>query len=195
MNMIEMQVAGLFVDASSGVPIVVLNNDETQLVLPIWVGVAEARAISLAVNNMEPTRPLTHDLYLSTIEQLGYSLQEARINGLQSDAYTACLVLQAKGFGSSTIEVDSRPSDAIALATACGAKVFVSMDILNKMGIKQSNIKVKAGMENMRGFLEKAYENSDIPVPPKDDEFRNFLKDLKASDFKLPDGDDDSANL
>ncbi|MBX9572273.1 MAG: bifunctional nuclease family protein [Candidatus Obscuribacterales bacterium] len=182
--MIEMQVVGLFLDASSGAPIVVLNDSEHKIALPIWIGMSEARAIGLAVNNTVSIRPLTHDLYLDTIKKLGYCIKEVQINGIVSDAYRATLILVADGQEYRSIEIDARPSDAIALSTATGAKLFVSEEILQQMGIQQSNIKIKERTESSKADLERLLELSDSKE--SEEQFKTFLKDLKASDFKLP---------
>lgn len=185
MNMIEVQLAGLFVDASSGVPIVVLSDSNSKVSLPIWIGMAEARAISLAVNNITTVRPLTHELYLSTIRKLGYVVRAVLINGVIADAYKATLVLEKDEANGEKIEMDARPSDAIALATATGAKVYVSSEILEKMGIKQSDIQVTAKSEDMRQQLEQMLQLTNANGEPSDEDFKDFLRDLKASDFKL----------
>ena len=192
--MIEMQVVGLFLDASSGAPIVVLNDAQNNVALPIWIGMPEARAIGMAVNSVVSVRPMTHELYLSTIEKLGYQIKEVQITGVISDAYKASLILvhgSSRGVSKDTaqiIEMDARPSDAIALAAATKAKVLVAEDLLQQMGIKQSNIKIKERSDGIGSDLGKVLGEDTVNLSTQydDEEFKSFLHDLKASDFKLP---------
>lgn len=177
--MIEMHVKGIFVDESSGTPIVILNDAAKELALPIWIGLSEARAISLAVYKLATARPLTHDLYLSTITRLGYELREVLIDELDSETYKATLVLTPTNSldEKETVELDARPSDAIAVATVAGARLLVSSAILARLGIPQENLRVQIRDERQTRRAVNQVE---------DEEFKSFLHKLKASDFKLP---------
>src|SRR5207237_8758928 len=129
--MIEMFVAGIALDARNGHPIVVLNDSTKRRALPIWIGVAEAQAISKALDNQKPDRPMTHDLLLNVITALGYKIERIEINELASSTYFATIRLV---LGDKRIDnlkaIDSRPSDAIALALRAKAPIFVSAQVV-----------------------------------------------------------------
>ena len=166
MKLIEMHVNAIAMDRVSGEPIVILNDDEKKRALPIWVGLLEARAISLAMKKERPPRPLTHELFLSTVKELGYELTQIEINELDSQTFKATLVLESNSEETlKTLRIDSRPSDAIALATIEKCPVLVAVDVLD------------------RACVELSYEDEKEESERK--EFQDFLKDLKASDFKL----------
>lgn len=104
-------------------PVVLLMDETEQRVLPIWVGPFEAQAIAMALQGTLPPRPMTHDLIKLICEQLGASLQYVIINDIHDETYFAKMYLHT---ASGEVVIDSRPSDAIALALRTGAKVFIS---------------------------------------------------------------------
>src|SRR5947199_7645344 len=110
---LQVEIKGLMLDPSSNVPIVILRDIGSQLFLPIWIGVFEANAIALRIEGVEPPRPMTHDLLRLTIEQLGASVEKIVISDLRDNTFFALIHLRR---GENAIEVDARPSDAIALA-------------------------------------------------------------------------------
>ncbi len=171
MKMIEMHVGAIGLDKISGEPIILLSDAENKRTLPIWVGPLEARAIGLAVNKISSPRPLTHDLLLSLIKRIGYKLKEVKIDEMDGQVYKAMIVLvKETGIGhESSLSLDARPSDAIALATAVGAPVLVGENILNRATLMLTD---SQGAKATQEKLEK--ENAD---------FAAFLEDLKASDF------------
>ena len=158
--MVEMRVRGLAVDAGSRQPVVILADVTETRFLPIWIGVFEADAILLALEEIKVPRPATHDLMRSLVEQLGAELMKVVIHHLDeaSSTYYANLVLM---HGGREIEVDARPSDSIALALRLVAPIFVSEEILNKSSIKDK-AKITKEMED----------------------FKKFLKDVKPEDFE-----------
>lgn len=124
-----MEIKGLMLDPSSNVPIVILKDAGSQLFLPIWIGVFEANAIALRVEGVETPRPMTHDLLHSTVEQLGGAIEKILISDLQDNTFYARIFVHRDG---EIIEVDARPSDAIALALRAEAPIFVSRPVLEK---------------------------------------------------------------
>jgi uncharacterized protein len=148
---IEMAIKGLMVDPITNMPIIVLREVEGQRVLPIWVGVFEANAIALQVENVQTPRPMTHDLLKSVIEQLGARVERIVVCELKENTFYATLhVVSAKGL----VEVDARPSDAIALALRSGARIFVDdAVILNSRSVEMSQETVDVGR------LQKWLEN------------------------------------
>jgi bifunctional DNase/RNase len=146
-----MAIKGLAVDPITNMPIIVLREVEGQRVLPIWVGVFEANAIALQVENVQTPRPMTHDLLKSVIDKLGGHVERIVVCELKENTFYATLhVLSAKG----VLEVDARPSDAIALALRSGARIFVDEAVI------QGARSVETGRETVDvGRLQKWLEN------------------------------------
>jgi bifunctional DNase/RNase len=126
---VEMKIQGLMIDPVSQMPIVILKNTAGDSVLPIWVGVFEANAIATQLEKIVSPRPMTHDLLRATIEQLGASIDRIVVTDLRDATFYATLHLDRNG---EKVEVDSRPSDAIALALRCEAPIFVEEVVLEK---------------------------------------------------------------
>jgi len=126
---VEMKVKGLMIDPVSGMPIIILKGVASEEVLPIWVGVFEANAIATRLERIEPPRPQTHDLLRDVIEGLGATVERVEITDLREGTFYSFLYLQRDG---QTHRIDSRPSDAIALALRTGARLFVDSVVLEK---------------------------------------------------------------
>ena len=124
---IQMFVSGLTIDSGNNTPIVVLREIEGGRVLPIWIGVIEASAIAFELEKVKLARPMTHDLLRAAIEVLGASIGHVSIVALRDNTYYASLTLTA---GGRVIEIDARPSDAIALALRCGARIYCASEVL-----------------------------------------------------------------
>lgn len=125
---IEMTIKSLMVDPVTNMPIVVLRDDEGDRVLPIWVGVFEANAIALQIENVAPARPMTHDLLRNVIEALDATVERVVVYDLRENTFYARIFLQASG---EPRVIDARPSDAIALALRVRAPIFVEEDVIN----------------------------------------------------------------
>lgn len=167
--MIEMQVMGIAIDTRSGSPIVVLNDKENRKALPIWIGSAEASAIIRKIENIQVARPMTHDLMINLIEETGYVINRIEINDVDKETYFANIIMVNDS--GNELQVDSRPSDAIALAIRAEAPIFVSTKVLADGSISCDSSKDE----------EEAQE------------FRNFIQNLKPSDFeKLLNNDKES---
>jgi len=123
----EMWVAGVTVDPTTKSPIVILRDKESRLALPIWVGALEANAIVVVLEKMELSRPMTHDLIRSILDKTDTNLYQIEIADIRDNTYYAFLHLER---GSERFAVDSRPSDAIALALRCRAPIMVSPAVL-----------------------------------------------------------------
>jgi uncharacterized protein len=126
---LRVEIKGLMLDPSSNVPIVILRDTESQLFLPIWIGVFEANAIALRIEGVEPPRPMTHDLLRSVLEQLGASVQKVVISDLKESTFFALIHVLQNGVATA---IDARPSDAIALALRADAPIFVLRSVLDK---------------------------------------------------------------
>lgn len=126
---LRVEIKGLMLDPSSNIPIVILRDTESQLFLPIWIGVFEANAIALRIEGVEPPRPMTHDLLRLVLETLGATVEKIVISDLRESTFFALIHLQQKG---EAVTVDARPSDAIALALRTEAPIYVLRSVLDK---------------------------------------------------------------
>jgi bifunctional DNase/RNase len=125
---IEMSIKGLMVDPVTNTPIVILRDKEGQKVLPIWVGIFEANAIALQIENIATPRPMTHDLLRNVIHDLKAEVQKIVVCDLQENTFYALIYLELNG---STVAIDARPSDAIALALRTRAPIFVEDTVID----------------------------------------------------------------
>jgi bifunctional DNase/RNase len=124
---VQMQITGLMVDPVTNMPIVILKDETEEHVLPIWVGVFEANAIALQVEEISPPRPLTHDLLNDALATLGAEVRAITVCDLRDNTYYARVDLQ---LGEREYSVDARPSDALALALRAAAPIFVEESVL-----------------------------------------------------------------
>ena len=128
-EILEVKVKGLTLDPLTNMPIIILKDLEGKRALPIWIGIFEANAIALRMEKIEPPRPMTHDLMMNMLRLLGASVTRVVVHDLQANTFFATIVLDA---GGRELSVDSRPSDAIALAVRCGAPIFVTREVMEK---------------------------------------------------------------
>jgi uncharacterized protein len=131
--MIEVTIDSIRVSLMSQHRIVVLKEESGVRYLPIWIGPFEADAITLQLQGMEAPRPLTHDLLKTVIETLGGEVLHIMISALEKNTYYARVVLDVDG---DTVEVDSRPSDAIALGVRVNAPIYVAEDVMEQAGLQ-----------------------------------------------------------
>jgi bifunctional DNase/RNase len=127
---IEMTIKGLMVDPITNTPIVILRDKDGQKVLPIWVGIFEANAIALQIENISTPRPMTHDLLRNVIHDLKAEVQKIVVCDLQENTFYALIYLALNGHGD-TVAIDARPSDAIALALRTRAPIFVEDSVID----------------------------------------------------------------
>lgn len=128
--MIEMKVFGLALDEESQVPVLILKDMDEKAVLPIWIGAMEAMAISLALNDVKLPRPMTHDLLLRLVEALDAQVVSVNVTSLSEGTYYAEIEIDT---GGDIRHVDSRPSDAIALALRAKAPILVAEPVLQQV--------------------------------------------------------------
>jgi bifunctional DNase/RNase len=126
---VEMTVKNLLVDPSTQTPVVLLESSKEKKVLPIWIGVDEATSIALEIKKVPLPRPNTHDLIRNILNGLGAAVQRITITDLRNDIYYASIALRLKG---QDYQIDSRPSDAIAVALRMKAPIYASMKVLDK---------------------------------------------------------------
>lgn len=156
--MLQVRIAGLSLDTTSEQPVLLLAPlDDAggvasgHRIMPIWIGHMEATAILLALQGVEPPRPLTHDLLKSAIEATGYEVARVEVTKLEEGTFYAALVL--RGEGRETI-VDARPSDSVALAVRCGCPIFVAEEVFEEAAVTLTNVDEEAEVERFRDFLE-----------------------------------------
>ena len=132
-QLVPMSIKGLMLDPVSNSPIVVLKDEEDKFFLPIWVGIFEANAIALQLENVTTPRPMTHDLLRNMISELDGRVTRVVINDLRDSTFFAQIrVITSHGDEERTLELDARPSDAIALALRTEAPIFVAQSVLDQ---------------------------------------------------------------
>ncbi|HEX6094857.1 MAG TPA: bifunctional nuclease family protein [Thermoanaerobaculia bacterium] len=131
-ELIAMSIKGLMLDPVSNSPIVVLKDDDEKFFLPIWVGIFEANAIALQLENITTPRPMTHDLLRNMIAELNARVLRIVINDLRDSTFFAQIRLAVGAGMDRTLEVDARPSDAIALALRTEAPIYVAQSVLDQ---------------------------------------------------------------
>jgi bifunctional DNase/RNase len=147
---IEMTIKGLMVDPITNMPIVILRDKDGQRVLPIWVGVFEANAIALQIENVSTPRPMTHDLLKNVIQDLKARIQKIVVSDLKENTFYALIYLDTDG---ETVAIDARPSDAIALALRAHAPIFVEDTVIANAKTVDI-VPEKADAERLQKWLE-----------------------------------------
>lgn len=165
--MVEVSIDSVRVSLMSQHRIVVLQEQNGERYLPIWIGPFEADAITIQLQGVEVARPLTHDLLRNMIESMGGEVQQVVISHLDSDIYYAKIVLLVDG---ETIEIDSRPSDAIALAVRTEASIFVADEVMDAAAMIPDD--EVAGMGELAAVDEEEAGSEDL------DAFRDFVEGL-----------------
>ena len=155
--LIKMTVLGIALDPITNMPIVILKDPEERRALPIWVGIFEANAIALELEKVSTPRPMTHDLLKNILEGLGITVQQIIVNDLKENTFYATIELNYNG---SVVSIDSRPSDAIALALRVNAPIFVTENVVTQA----KNIEVSEEKEET-------------------DKWKEWLENLKPEDF------------
>lgn len=157
---VEMFVEAIYYDLTTNTPVIVLRDEGRKKILPIWIGNFEANAIELALENKATPRPLTHDLLTSILEILGAKVDKITVVDMQNDTFIASISLINKN--GNLIEVDARPSDAIAIALRNNAKIYAADNIL----------------KDASSFEEEGDKD------PEKKAFKDFLDNIKPDDFK-----------
>lgn len=127
--LVEVKIGALIMDPNSNTPIVVLKSIESDTILPIWVGAFEANAIALEIEKIVPQRPMTHDLLRNLIVESGLSVKRVIINDLKDNTFYA--LIEMTDSKENRINLDARPSDAIALALRLDCPIFVDQKVID----------------------------------------------------------------
>jgi bifunctional DNase/RNase len=147
---IEMKIRGLMMDPVTNMPIVVLKDVQGQAILPIWVGVFEANAIALEIEKVQTPRPMTHDLLRNVFLGLDVRVQKIVVTDLKDDTFFAVIWVDRSG---EMMTIDSRPSDALALALRMDCPIFVDESVLKSTKVT-SAITERSSNEQLRSWLE-----------------------------------------
>ena len=161
-RLIEMTVESVRVHMLTTQHVVILKDDERERFLPIWIGPWEANAIAMRLQGQTPERPLTHDLFTSVLERLGASIREVVIADLSGETFHARILLEA---GGQLHEIDSRPSDALALAVRAGARIYAAEDVLERAGVEAENPDDEVPVDEERLSVFREFVNS-LDVEP-----------------------------
>ena len=157
--MLEMKVKGLALDPSTNMPIVILKDLEEEQALPIWVGIFEANAIALEMESVPTPRPMTHDLIKNILEETEATVLRIVINDLKDNTFYAEIYLSLNG---NEVAIDSRPSDAIALALRVDAPIFVAKKVLDEA---------------------RSIDLTDPELADDKEQWKEWLEDLRPEDF------------
>jgi bifunctional DNase/RNase len=160
----EMQIYGVSFDLVGKQPIVLLKTAEGNKFLPIWIGHPEAAAILMKLQSASTPRPMTHDLVTDMLEQLGAQVTRITVTELRENTFFAEITVQQDG---SEIQIDSRPSDAIALAIRADAPIFAADDVIEESAIE--------------------FEGEDVDEEQIVAEFKSFLDEVTPEEFALED--------
>ena len=169
--MYEMVIYGVSFDLVGKQPIVLLKTADGNKFLPIWIGHPEAAAILMKLQGASTPRPLTHDLVTDMLGELGVQIVRITVTELKENTFYASITVQQNG---SEIEIDSRPSDAIALAVRAEAPIFAAEEVIEESAIE--------------------FEGEDVDQEVLDAEvakFRHFLDEVTPEDFAVENGDDE----
>ncbi len=125
----EMKISGMAIDPFTNVPIVILRDMEEKSTVPIWIGLLEASAIATVLENIQFSRPMTHDLFKRVMDTLNVVIEKIVVNDLKDNTYYATIYLTSNGV---QYQIDSRPSDAIAIALRTDAKIYMEESVIEK---------------------------------------------------------------
>ena len=154
MREIEMRICGLMMDPITNMPIVVLKDLDNETVLPIWIGVYEANAIALEIEKAATPRPMTHDLVRNILHGFEASLRRVVVTELRDDTFFAVLWIERNG---EMYGIDSRPSDALALALRTDCGIWVTDEVIKSSKVSPT-LKERTSSEDLRRWLENLGE-------------------------------------
>lgn len=165
-GLVEMVVESVRVHMLSSQHVVILKESDRERYLPIWIGPWEANAIAMRLQGLTPERPLTHDLFATTLDELGVHIRQVVIADLADETFHARLFLESNG---RTFEIDSRPSDALALAVRAGVRIFASEAVLTR-----------AAVEPEARTVESLEMTGEVVADPRLEVFRDFVNSLEV---------------
>lgn len=171
--MIEVKIDSIRVSLMSQHRVVVLKDVDTDRYLPIWIGPFEADAITIQLQGVQVARPLTHDLLKSVIDEMGATISHVMVNELKNDTFFARIVMDVNG---QSMEIDARPSDAIALAVRANAPLFVAEEVMSAASIvPEINLDEASTDVDTEPLSEEEEEKLAV--------FRDFIDELDLDDL------------
>ena len=187
-GLVEMQIESVRVHMLSNRHVVILKDSVGERYLPIWIGAWEASAIAMRLQGLQAERPLTHDLFAAALERLGVRVQRVVISELADETYHARIHLERDGF---QVEVDARPSDALALAVRAEVQIFADEEVLAQAALASDPDEEaaeddedaeggEAGEGRRRAPRPIESVGGEGPVDPKLDMFRDFINSLEV---------------
>jgi bifunctional DNase/RNase len=191
-RLVEMVIESVRVHMLSNRHVVILKDTAGDRYLPIWIGAWEASAIAMRLQGLTAERPLTHDLFAAALDQLGVRVEHVVISELADETYHARLRLTRDGV---EVDVDSRPSDAIALAVRAEARIFADEEVLAQAALATDPDEEAAAGEPEEGEAERPRRRrvplesvGDAPADPRLDMFRDFVNSLERDQGAGPEG-------
>ena len=167
---IEMSVGGLTLDPVTKTPIVILKDTENKLNLPIWIGLLEATAMATEIEGIAMARPMTHDLLKTLLTEVGCSVQSIEITELKENTYYAAINLSASG--GRQLVLDSRPSDAIALALRAKCPIYVAKAVLEASSVLQQDENKETPVENVSNVSQEKWGEILEKMTPDDFKYK-----------------------
>ncbi|HKZ50562.1 MAG TPA: bifunctional nuclease family protein [Dehalococcoidia bacterium] len=180
MAVVEMLVDSIRVSLMNYQRVVILKQKDAERYLPIWIGPAEADAIAVRLQDIQVARPLTHDLLRTILDTLGAAVRYIVVNDLANDTFYAHIILEVDG---RTLEIDSRPSDAIALAVRAQVPIFAEDTVLQKAGVYLDKEEEEAEESGVENSAEPRSQPSAEELK-KMSAFKDFLESLDLGDLE-----------
>ncbi len=157
---VKMKIQAIALDPVSNSPVMILKEEEGERALPIWIGLLEATAIATKLENIQFSRPMTHDLMINILDHLGIKIPRIEVCDLRDNTYYALITLNIDG---REVQIDARPSDAVALALRTGAEIWVHEEVLRKSKAleeaaakaEQETVDQDQDKEKLKDLLEK----------------------------------------
>ncbi len=188
--LVEMVVESVRVHMLSSRHVVILKDAARDRYLPIWIGPWEASAIAMRLQGLTPERPLTHDLFAAALKELGVRVERVVIAALAEETYHARLVLERDG---ATFELDSRPSDAVALAVRTDGRIFASEAVLEQAALGADSELANSGDDDEGEPGTPLESLGETIVDPRLDMFRDFINSLDVEPGTQAPGGDERA--
>ncbi|MGM0367798.1 MAG: bifunctional nuclease family protein [Actinomycetota bacterium] len=151
-NLIKMSLEGVRIEVPSQKPIILLKEEEGNRYLPIWIGAFEASAIALEVSNIKTPRPMTHDLMTNMLKKLECKIERIEITEIKENTFYAIIKMLN---GKEELKIDSRPSDAIALAVRNDCEIYADESVLDSAGLEIQSIEEE--VDKFKDFLDNIY--------------------------------------
>lgn len=176
--MIELTIEGIRVSLQNYQRVVILKEKDSERYLPIWIGPAEADAIAVRLQDVAVARPLTHDLLRDVLERMGAHVESVVVNDLENDTFYARIIVTLNG---ERMDIDSRPSDAIALAVRAQVPIFAEDAVMEKAGVLLDQ-DGKSGEERL--LNQEPIKKVDEEELQRMSAFRDFIESLDLDDFE-----------